>query len=56
MRYRALKDFTGVISMKFGEERILDSESCHTKTLLEAGLIEPVKKKELQTKKVKKAK
>lgn len=56
MKYRALADFTGVISMRFGEERVLDSESEHTKVLLDAGLIEPIKKKVPQTKKVKRAK
>lgn len=49
-KYRALCNFTGVISMDYGCEALLDSDSEHTKVLVKAGYIEEVKKKPSQLK------
>ena len=42
MKYKALKGFTGIISMSEGEVRDL-KETLHVKDLKDAGLIEIVK-------------
>ena len=48
MRYRALKGFSGLITMRKGEEKVIDDDYI-VNDLLHAGYIEPCETKEKTT-------